>query len=65
LKMRDDSDPTLTTMFAREDMGAMLDLTLETISREITKILNSGALTQLDKRGREYRIERPDLLATD
>ena len=65
LKMRDDSDPTLTTMFPREDMGAMLDLTLETISREITKILNSGALTQLDKRGRQYRIERPDLLVTD
>jgi CRP-like cAMP-binding protein len=65
LKMRDDFDPSLTTMFSREDMGAMLDLTLETISREVAKLINAGVLTQLDKRGRQYRINRPDLLVTD
>jgi predicted HTH transcriptional regulator len=63
--MRDDFDPSLTTMFSREDMGAMLDLTLETISREVAKLINAGVLTQLDKRGRQYRINRPDLLVTD
>ncbi len=65
LKMRDDSNPLLTNMFSREDMGAMMDLTLETVSREVTKLLKSGALTQIDKKGRLYRIDRPELLVSD
>lgn len=32
-KIRDDTDPTLTMVFAREEMGAMMDLTYETVSR--------------------------------
>lgn len=56
LKMRDPSDPTACTLFSREDMGSMLDLKFETVSREIGKLLRAGILEPVDKSGRNYRI---------
>ena len=62
LKMRHPSDPTTCTLFSREDMGSMLDLKFETVSREISKLLHAGILESSDKTGRLYRIRKPDQL---
>ncbi len=62
LKMRHTSDPTTCTLFSREDMGAMLDLKFETVSREIGKLLRAGILEATDKSGRTYRILKADQL---
>jgi CRP/FNR family transcriptional regulator, anaerobic regulatory protein len=56
LKMRNPEDPSFTTLFSREDMGAMLDLKLETVSREVSHWVKSGAIQPLDKQGRAYRV---------
>lgn len=56
LKMRDPEAPKQTSFFARDDMGAMLDLKLETVSREISALVRDGALAPLDKQGRRYEI---------
>lgn len=56
LKMRNPDDPSFTTLFSREDMGAMLDLKLETVSREVSHWVKSGAIQPLDKQGRAYRV---------
>lgn len=56
LKMRHATDPGVTTLFAREDMGAMMDLKLETVSREISALVREGAIEPLDKVGRLYRV---------
>ena len=56
LKMRDADQPQFTSFFAREDMGAMLDLKLETVSREISALVRDGALRSCDKQGRRYEI---------
>lgn len=56
LKMRDPDNPTLTSYFARDDMGAMLDLKLETVSREISAMVREGLIKPLDKVGRRYEI---------
>lgn len=56
LKARDRDDPTLVTMFSRDDMGAMMDLKKETVSREISVLVKSGVLEPLDKLGRRYRM---------
>lgn len=56
LKMRDSETPQHTSLFAREDMGAMLDLKLETVSREISALVREGLLKALDKSGRRYEI---------
>jgi CRP/FNR family transcriptional regulator, anaerobic regulatory protein len=60
LKMRDPLDPSLTTLFSREDMGAMMDLKLETVSREISALVRTGVLEPIDKTGRKYRILHED-----
>ena len=62
LKMRDPDAPKTTSFFARDDMGAMLDLKLETVSREISALVRDGALTPLDKQGRRYEIRNERLL---
>jgi Fic family protein len=54
--MRHSGNPALTTLFSREDMGAMMDLKLETVSREISALVRNGALEPQDKAGRLYRI---------
>jgi CRP/FNR family transcriptional regulator, anaerobic regulatory protein len=56
LKMRDPDRPQFTSFFARDDMGAMLDLKLETVSREISGLVRDGALKACDKQGRRYEI---------
>jgi CRP-like cAMP-binding protein len=62
LKMRGVADPQIVSLFSREDMGAMLDLKLETVSREISALVREQVLEQLDKQGRSYRLLQPDLL---
>jgi CRP-like cAMP-binding protein len=56
LKMRSPTDLEAVTLFAREDMGSMLNLKLETVSREVSALVREGAITQMDKQGRAYRI---------
>jgi CRP-like cAMP-binding protein len=56
LKMRSDVDPAQTTLFAREDMGAMLDLELETVSRAVSDFVRRGWLLPLDRHGRHYAV---------
>ncbi|MEW6464991.1 Crp/Fnr family transcriptional regulator [Tibeticola sp.] len=56
LKMRSAADAEIATLFAREDMGAMLDLKLETVSREVSGLVKEGVIEPLDKQGRVYRI---------
>ena len=56
LKMRTDQDPTLCTLFSREDMGAMLDLKLETVSRTLNAFVREGLIEPMDRIGRAYRI---------
>ncbi len=56
LKMRQPETPDLVTLFSREDMGAMLDLKLETVSREISALVRDGVIEPQDKGGRHYRI---------
>lgn len=43
-------------LFSREDMGAMLDLKLETVSRTLSAFIREGMLEPQDKHGRLYRI---------
>jgi Fic family protein len=54
--MRDTDQPQYTSFFARDDMGAMLDLKLETVSREISALVREGLIHPLDKSGRRYEI---------
>jgi CRP-like cAMP-binding protein len=56
LKMRDSEAPQFTSFFARDDMGAMLDLKLETVSREISALVRDGLIRPVDKGGRRYEI---------
>ena len=62
LKMRSLVDAQTVTLFAREDMGAMLDLKMETVSREVSALVREKALEPLDKCGRVYRILNLDCL---
>jgi CRP/FNR family transcriptional regulator len=56
LKMRNQADAQIATLFSREDMGAMLDLKLETVSREVSALVREKVIEPLDKQGRVYRI---------
>ncbi|PUE50922.1 cyclic nucleotide-binding protein [Limnohabitans sp. 2KL-1] len=62
LKMRDPDRPNITSFFARDDMGAMLDIKLETVSREISSLVRDGALKPCDKQGRRYEISNEGIL---
>ena len=64
LKMRHDDEPSHSTLFAREDKGAMMDLKLETVSREISGLVRDQVIQPLDKAGRLYRIQNVDALAS-
>jgi CRP-like cAMP-binding protein len=61
-KMHDVSEDDTAVLFARDDMGAMMDLKLETVSREVTALVRAGVMTPIDKHGRHYRIAKPELL---
>lgn len=65
LKMRSVENREISMLFSREDMGAMLDLKLETVSREISRLVRDGAIEQIDKHGRIYRVLQPDRLSQD
>jgi len=56
LKMRAEDDATVSHLFSREDMGAMLDLKLETVSRTLSAFEREGLIVPLDKQGRVYRV---------
>jgi len=60
LKMRTAESSAISMLFSREDMGAMLDLKLETVSREISRLVREGTIEQLDKQGRIYRVCHPE-----
>ncbi len=51
-----DADETVATLFSREDMGAMLDLKLETVSRTLNAFVREGLLQPMNKQGRLYRV---------
>ena len=61
-KMRNPLDGLSCTLFSREDMGAMLNLKLETVSREISKLVHEGIIEAADKTARIYYIRKPELL---
>lgn len=60
MKMRTPSNHDVAVLFSREDMGAMLDLKLETVSREISRLVREGVIEPLDKQGRIYRVCLPN-----
>lgn len=62
MKMRSPENPDVSMVFSREDMGAMLDLKLETVSREVSRLVRLGAITPMDKQGRVYKIVHPELI---
>lgn len=61
-KMHQMSDDGTVLLFARDDMGAMMDLKLETVSREVTALVRAGVMDPLDKLGRHYQVMLPELL---
>ena len=63
--MRNPDDACLTTLFARDDMGAMLDLKLETVSRGISGLIRERVIEPLDRHGRAYRILDVKRLGSD
>jgi CRP/FNR family transcriptional regulator len=56
LKMQGVVEAQTVSLFAREDMGTMMDLKMETVSRQINALVREGTLKPLDKHGRFYRI---------
>lgn len=63
-KMHEVSGDGTAVLFGRVDMGAMMDLKLETVSREVSALTRSGVIEPLDKQGRRYKVLRPELLNT-
>ncbi len=65
LKMRSPGNSEVSMLFSREDMGAMLDLKLETVSREISRLVQEGVIKPLDKQGRIYQVCLPEALLSN
>ena len=63
LKMRSPDQQDVSMLFSREDMGAMLDLKFETVSREISRLVREEVIAPLDKQGRAYRVCLPKRLS--
>jgi CRP-like cAMP-binding protein len=61
-KMHEVSGNGTATLFGRDDMGAMMDLKLETVSREVSALVRAGVMEPLDKQGRHYKVLLPALL---
>lgn len=61
LKLADTEEPSLATLFGREEMAMMLGLTVETVSRAIAAMTREGIIHRLDLHGRRYRLERDAL----
>ena len=64
LKMRNPVDGGTCTLFTRQDMGLMLDLKLETVSRQISKLVRDGVIAPMDNVGRLYRIQQLEVLVS-
>lgn len=62
LKMRSPDEQDVSVLFSREDMGAMLDLKFETVSREISRLVREEVIEPIDKQGRLYRVCLPERL---
>jgi hypothetical protein len=60
--MHEVADDGTATLFGRDDMGAMMDLKLETVSREVTALVRAGVMEPLDKHGRHYKVLLPECL---
>jgi CRP/FNR family transcriptional regulator len=58
LKMRSPADSQISTLFARDDMGAMLNLKLETVSREVSRLVREEVIAPQDRLGRVYRVQQ-------
>lgn len=65
LKMRHTSDPSITSLFSREEMGAMMGLKLETVSREVSALSKAGVIVPMDRVARTYRIIDAAALAAE
>lgn len=65
LKMLGVVEAQTVSLFAREDMGTMMDLKMETVSRQINALVRDGTLEPLDKHGRFYRILKLQQLQTN
>jgi CRP-like cAMP-binding protein len=61
-KMHEVAGDGTATLFGRDDMGAMMDLKLETVSREVTALVRAGVMQPLDKHGRHYKVLLPECL---
>lgn len=61
-KMHEVSGDGTATLFGRDDMGAMTDLKLETVSREVSALVRAEVIRPLDKVGRHYEVLKPELL---
>ena len=61
-KMHEVAEDGTATLFGRDDMGAMMDLKLETVSREVTALVRAGVMEPIDKHGRHYKVLLPELL---
>jgi CRP-like cAMP-binding protein len=61
-KMHEVAGDGTATLFGRDDMGAMMDLKLETVSREVTALVRAGVMEPLDKHGRHYKVLLPECL---
>lgn len=57
LKMRDTQDSARVTLFSREDMGAILNLQQETVSRELRTLVREDVLRQCDTQARVFSIQ--------
>lgn len=61
-KMHEVSGDGTAKLFGRDDMGAMTDLKLETVSREVSALVRAEVIRPLDKVGRHYEVLKPELL---
>jgi CRP-like cAMP-binding protein len=61
-KMHEVSGDGTAMLFGRDDMGAMTDLKLETVSREVSSLVRAEVIRPLDKVGRHYEVLKPELL---
>jgi CRP-like cAMP-binding protein len=61
LRLVQDEDPPVCTLFGREDLGAMLAITTETASRIIAEFKRNGVLTDLG--GNRFAVDKAQLEA--
>lgn len=60
IKMCDPDNSEIATLLSLEDMGSMVDLKVETVSREVSRLVRIGALTPVDKHRRIFRVCKPE-----